>query len=78
MRFKVVEILRDGELPVSHIVGSVEIDQSGVSRPLRILDEASFVQMRPEGQKRLYSLRPEFSRPRRLDFDVSQDVGETA
>jgi DNA-binding transcriptional ArsR family regulator len=59
MRFKIVEILRDGELPVSDIVDSVEIDQSGVSRHLRILHEAGFVQMRPEGQKRFYSLRPE-------------------
>ena len=59
MRFQIVEILRDGELPVSDIVGSLEIDQSGVSRHLRILHEAGFVQMRPEGQKRFYSLRPE-------------------
>src|SRR3984957_15419090 len=59
MRFQIVEILRDGELPVSDIVGSLEIDQSGVSRHLRILHEAGFVQMRPEGQRRFYSLRPE-------------------
>ncbi len=59
MRFKIVEILRDGELPVNDIVGSVAIDQSGVSRHLRILHDAGFVQMRPEGQKRFYSLRPE-------------------
>jgi DNA-binding transcriptional ArsR family regulator len=58
-RFRIVEILRDGELPVSDIVGNLEIDQSGVSRHLRILHEAGFVQMRPEGQKRFYSLRPE-------------------
>ena len=30
-----------------------------VSRHLRILHEAGFVSMRPEGQRRLYSLRPE-------------------
>ena len=58
-RFRIVEILRDGELAVNDIVGNVEIDQSGVSRHLRILHEAGFVQMRPEGQKRFYSLRPE-------------------
>ena len=34
------------------------IDQSGVSRHLRILDEAGFVTMRPDGARRLYSLRP--------------------
>jgi len=59
MRFRIVEILRHGELAVNDIVGKVEIDQSGVSRHLRILHETGFVQMRPEGQKRLYSLRPE-------------------
>ena len=59
MRFRIVQILRDGELAVSDILGNVEIDQSGVSRHLRILHEAGFVQMRPEGQKRFYSLRPE-------------------
>jgi DNA-binding transcriptional ArsR family regulator len=30
-----------------------------VSRHLRILNEAGFVTMRPDGQRRLYSLRPE-------------------
>jgi DNA-binding transcriptional ArsR family regulator len=58
-RFRIVEILRDGERAVNDIVSNVEIDQSGVSRHLRILHEAGFVQMRPEGQKRFYSLRPE-------------------
>jgi DNA-binding transcriptional ArsR family regulator len=35
------------------------IHQSGVSRHLRILHEAGFVAVRPDGQRRLYSLRPE-------------------
>jgi DNA-binding transcriptional ArsR family regulator len=30
-----------------------------VSRHLRILSEAGFVQMRPDGARRLYSLKPE-------------------
>ena len=38
---------------------SVDIHQSGVSRHLRILHQAGFVQVRPEGTQRLYSLRPE-------------------
>jgi DNA-binding transcriptional ArsR family regulator len=37
----------------------MEIHQSGVSRHLRILSEAGIVQMRPDGQRRLYSLRKE-------------------
>ncbi len=35
------------------------IHQSGVSRHLRILNEAGFVSMRALGQQRLYSLQPE-------------------
>ena len=58
-RRRIVEALRGGERPVSDLVGAVEIDQSGVSRHLRILFEAGFVQVRPDGQRRLYSLRPE-------------------
>jgi DNA-binding transcriptional ArsR family regulator len=35
------------------------IHQSGVSRHLRILHESGFVSVRPDGQRRLYALRPE-------------------
>ena len=59
MRLRIVETLREGEHAVNDLVDKVEIHQSGVSRHLRILHEAGFVQVRPEGQKRLYSLCPE-------------------
>ena len=58
-RLRIVEALRDGERAVNDIVQNVAIDQSGVSRHLRILQEAGFVRVRPDGQKRFYSLRPE-------------------
>ena len=58
-RLRIVEVLRAGEYSVNHIVENVDIDQSGVSRHLRILQEAGFVRVRPDGQKRFYSLRPE-------------------
>lgn len=58
-RLRIVEALRGGEQSVNDIVESVYIDQSGVSRHLRILHEAGFVRVRPEGQKRFYSLCPE-------------------
>jgi DNA-binding transcriptional ArsR family regulator len=58
-RRHIVEVLRGGERPVNDIVDAVDIDQSGVSRHLRILLESGFVDMRPEGPKRVYSLRPE-------------------
>ncbi len=58
-RRKIVEALRDGERPVGEIVELAGIHQSGVSRHLRILHEARFVSVRPDGQRRLYALRPE-------------------
>ena len=58
-RFRIVEAMKSGELAVGDIVERMDIHQSGVSRHLRILSEAGIVQMRPDGQKRLYSLRRE-------------------
>ena len=58
-RRRIVEVLASGETAVGEIVSKLEIEQSGVSRHLRILNDAGFVRMRPEGQRRLYSLRPE-------------------
>jgi DNA-binding transcriptional ArsR family regulator len=69
-RLRILEVLRGGEQSVNEIVQAVEIDQSGVSRHLRILQQAGFAQVRPEGQKRFYSLRPEPFRE--LDSWVSQ------
>ena len=59
MRRRIVDALLAGELPVGDIVDRLDIHQSGVSRHLRILSEAGFVRVRPDGQRRLYSLRPE-------------------
>jgi DNA-binding transcriptional ArsR family regulator len=56
-RLRIVETMRWGECAVGDIVERMDIQQSGVSRHLRILMEAGIVQMRPDGQKRLYSLR---------------------
>jgi DNA-binding transcriptional ArsR family regulator len=58
-RRSIVEALRNGERQVNDIVEQAGIHQSGVSRHLRILHEAGFVSMRPDGQRRLYCLRPE-------------------
>ena len=43
---------------MNDLVARMNIHQSGVSRHLRILEEAGFVQVRPDGPRRLYSLRP--------------------
>src|SRR5215510_1917049 len=58
-RRHIVEVLRGGERAVNDIVDTLDIDQSGVSRHLRILSESGFVDVRPDGPRRVYSLRPE-------------------
>jgi DNA-binding transcriptional ArsR family regulator len=58
-RRQIMATLRRGEHQVNDIVAATDIHQSGVSRHLRLLRAAGFVQVRPEGQLRLYSLRPE-------------------
>ena len=58
-RRRIVESLCRGERQVNDIVKQAGVHQSGVSRHLRILHESGFVSMRPQGQRRLYSLRPD-------------------
>lgn len=72
-RRRVVAALRHGERQVNDIVQEAGIHQSGVSRHLRILHEAGFVAVRPVGQRRLYSLRPD--RFRELDAWLSDYRG---
>jgi DNA-binding transcriptional ArsR family regulator len=55
-RLRLLDALRAGERPVNELVAAVDIHQSGVSRHLRILQEAGFVTVRPDGAQRFYSL----------------------
>gem|GEM_PF-118838 len=75
-RRRIVELLGDDEQSVNDLVALVGIHQSGVSRHLRILHEAGFVGVRPQGTRRIYSLRPEPFRA--LDDWVGhyRDLGE--
>ena len=58
-RRRIVDALRRGERSVGQLVEIVDISQPGVSRQLAILQDADFVVVRPEGRRRMYSLRPE-------------------
>jgi DNA-binding transcriptional ArsR family regulator len=58
-RRRIVEVLLEGETSVNEVVAQVEVAQSGVSRHLRVLHDAGFVEVRAVGQKRLYSLKAE-------------------
>lgn len=58
-RRRLIQALREGEQSVNDLVHKVEINQPGVSKHLRVLHEAGFVKVRPDQQRRLYSLRPD-------------------
>lgn len=58
-RRKLIGALREGERSVSELVDEVDIHQPGVSKQLRLLHEAGFVEVRADANRRLYSLRPE-------------------
>lgn len=58
-RRQILDELRDGEQPVGALVGCLAISQPAVSKHLRVLRDAGLVRVRSEGQRRLYSVRPE-------------------
>jgi DNA-binding transcriptional ArsR family regulator len=58
-RLRIVEQLRGGERSVGALVSTLAVCQPGVSRHLRILHDRGFVRVRADGQRRLYSLRPQ-------------------
>lgn len=58
-RVAILDLLRDGEQPVGHLVARLELSQPAVSKHLRVLREAGLVESRREAQRRLYRVRPE-------------------
>jgi DNA-binding transcriptional ArsR family regulator len=58
-RRRILDVLRDGEQPVGALVALLGSSQPLVSKHLRVLKEAGLVDVRPDGQRRLYRLRPE-------------------
>ena len=58
-RRTVLEILRSHPASAGELAEAIPIARPGVSRHLRVLREAGLVDVRPEAQRRIYSLRPE-------------------
>jgi DNA-binding transcriptional ArsR family regulator len=58
-RRHILDELRDGEKPVHALVARLSVSQPAVSKHLRVLREAGLVTVRPDGQRRLYSVRPD-------------------
>jgi ArsR family transcriptional regulator len=55
-RIRVLEVLRDGERPVSELIPEVGIEASHLSQQLAILRRANIVRSRKEGSSVLYSV----------------------
>ncbi len=55
-RRRIVELLADGERSAGEIAAQFETSRPGVSRHLRVLREYGLVQVRGDGQRRIYSL----------------------
>jgi DNA-binding transcriptional ArsR family regulator len=50
-------LLRTGEQPVGSLVEQLSLSQPTVSKHLKVLRDAGFVQARVDAQRRIYSLR---------------------
>jgi DNA-binding transcriptional ArsR family regulator len=57
-RRQLLERLRVSPCSVSGLVDAVSVSQSAVSQHLRVLRDAHLVQVRRQGQQRIYSLDP--------------------
>lgn len=56
-RRAMLDLLRERERSVGELVQGLGLSQPGVSRHLRVLREAQLVDVRVDGQRRIYSLR---------------------
>jgi DNA-binding transcriptional ArsR family regulator len=78
VRRRILELLADGEHASGDIVVVIGrefgITQSAVSQQLRILREAGFASVRPEGARRIYALKP--ARLREVDDWLSRFKAE--
>lgn len=58
-RQAILDLLRDGELPVGDLVARLGLRQPAVSKHLRVLRDSGLVTVRADAQRRLYRIRPE-------------------
>jgi DNA-binding transcriptional ArsR family regulator len=58
IRREIIELLAERERSAGELVAVFTVSQPAVSRHLRVLREAGLVQVRGEGQRRIYRLDP--------------------
>src|SRR6185437_16606721 len=58
-RRRILDALAGGEQPVQTLVEELAMSQPAVSKHLRVLRDAGLVEVRADGQRRIYRVRPE-------------------
>jgi DNA-binding transcriptional ArsR family regulator len=58
-RRDILRLVRDQARSVNEIAARFDITQQAVSQHLKVLKEAGLVAVQPQGQRRLYVVRPE-------------------
>jgi DNA-binding transcriptional ArsR family regulator len=58
-RRAILLLVRDQPRSVNEIAAHFDITQQAVSQHLKVLKDAGLVAVRPQGQRRLYAVRPE-------------------
>jgi DNA-binding transcriptional ArsR family regulator len=58
-RRRIVELLSRGECAAGEIVEAFDVSGPAISQHLKVLREAALVQVRVEGQRRIYQLNPQ-------------------
>lgn len=62
-RREILDLLIDGERPVSEIVDRLPVSQPQVSKHLKVLHDVGLVRVRRDGRRRVYRLDPLALRP---------------
>ena len=57
-RRRIVELLAEGERDAGELGSHFPVSQPAISRHLRVLREGGLVRVRPQAQRRIYSLDP--------------------
>ena len=58
-RRRILSLLRERERPAGELVDRLGVAQPSVSKHLKVLRDARLVEVRVDGPRRLYRLRPE-------------------
>lgn len=58
-RRAILRLVRDQPFSVNEIAAQFDITQQAISSHLKVLRDAGLVAVRPQGQRRLYAVRPE-------------------